>query len=447
MHVAVIMSLFLSSWVKAETTTRPMVSFTPEWNKIFTGEAITMTCDVRSMVQGVLVYTWYKDGHWLHTGKSYTIQQAQYSHSGNYQCQLGTSDRSDSARLDVDNSYLILQAPLHVYEGDNVTLRCTQFPGYAGKLTAFYKDDMVIQDWSLKSELLIENIDNTSNQRYKCTKQVQRHLLYYLHTAKVTFSAQELFTPPVLRVIEGDHTTLTCDTSLSPLRETTELHFSFYRDGQNVQSYSTASRFSIPSASMKDSGSYTCQVRTLTNEVEKTSMPLHVEAKRKETNNKNNLVSILPVTLVVLLLVLVVAILIFVYRRKQIWLSVNNQQQITGEKRLGGHHSSEETTDSPPQAEGEMLQTQPEEEEGDVIEIVTTTGDRDVVEEECHFTSESAQILIGELMGCNRDLETLKKNINDVCSKQNEEHHSCFRENIKHPEFPNLLQVDFFYYD
>lgn len=77
-----------------------------------------------------------------------------------------------------------------MYEGDNVTLRCTQFPGYAGKLTAFYKDDMVIQDWSLESELLIENIDNTSNQRYKCTKQVKRHLLYYLHTAEVTFSAQ-----------------------------------------------------------------------------------------------------------------------------------------------------------------------------------------------------------------------------------------------------------------
>ncbi|XP_040188535.1 Fc receptor-like A isoform X6 [Rana temporaria] len=277
MHVAVIMSLFLSSWVRAETTTRPMVIFTPEWNKIFTGEAITMTCDVRSMAQGVLVYTWYKDGHWLHTGKSYTIQQAQHSHSGNYQCQLGTSARSDSARLDVDN---------------------------------------------------------------------------------------ELFTPPVLRLIECDHTMLTCDTSLSPLRETTELHFAFYRDGQNVQSYSTAGTFSIPSAWMKDSGSYTCLVRTSTNEVEKTSVPLHVEAKRKdeanmdrnsnaisessdsyeiiatahpvtphpvteETNNTNNLTLILPVTLVVLLLVLVFAILIFVYRRKQIWLSVNSQQQIT----------------------------------------------------------------------------------------------------------------------
>ncbi|PIO25467.1 hypothetical protein AB205_0208240 [Aquarana catesbeiana] len=48
------------------------------------------------------------------------------------------------------------------------------------------------------------------------------------------------------------------------------------------------------------------------------------------------------------------------------------------------------------------------------VEIVTTTGDRDVVEEECHFTSESAQILIGEIMGCNRDLENIKQNINDV---------------------------------
>ncbi|PIO12744.1 hypothetical protein AB205_0159370 [Aquarana catesbeiana] len=89
-----------------------------------------------------------------------------------------------------------------------------------------------------------------------------------------------------------------------------------------------------------------------------------------------------------------------------------------GEKRLRGHHSSEETRDSPPQEEGEIPHTQPEEEEeGDVIKIVTTTGDRDVVEEECHFTSESSQILIGEIMGCNRDLETLKKNINGVQNK------------------------------
>ncbi|PIO11370.1 hypothetical protein AB205_0006790, partial [Aquarana catesbeiana] len=92
------------------------------------------------------------------------------------------------------------------------------------------------------------------------------------------------------------------------------------------------------------------------------------------------------------------------------------------EKILGGHHSAEETTDPPLHEEGEISQSQAEEEEeGGMVEIVTTTGDRDVVDPG-HFTSESEQILIREIMGCKRDLENIQKNINDV-KKQNEEHH------------------------
>ncbi|PIO27551.1 hypothetical protein AB205_0126000 [Aquarana catesbeiana] len=44
-----------------------------------------------------------------------------------------------------------------------------------------------------------------------------------------------------------------------------------------------------------------------------------------------------------------------------------------------------------------------------------STSDGDV--KEGNFTNESAQILIGEIMGCNRDLENLKQNINDVQNK------------------------------
>ncbi|PIO09452.1 hypothetical protein AB205_0146310, partial [Aquarana catesbeiana] len=93
------------------------------------------------------------------------------------------------------------------------------------------------------------------------------------------------------------------------------------------------------------------------------------------------------------------------------------------DKRFGGHPSSEETRDPPPHEEVETHQSQQEEEEeeGDVVEIVTTTGDRDVVDPG-NFTSECAQILIGEIMGCNRDLENIQKSINDV-KKKNEEHH------------------------
>ncbi|PIO22362.1 hypothetical protein AB205_0137880 [Aquarana catesbeiana] len=88
------------------------------------------------------------------------------------------------------------------------------------------------------------------------------------------------------------------------------------------------------------------------------------------------------------------------------------------EKRLG---TSEDTRDPQPPKEGEVTTPQPEDVEGgevhDVVEIVTTTGDVDLVEEETHFTSASAHVLIGEIMVCNRDLEKIKENINDVQQK------------------------------
>ncbi|PIO30638.1 hypothetical protein AB205_0154700 [Aquarana catesbeiana] len=85
------------------------------------------------------------------------------------------------------------------------------------------------------------------------------------------------------------------------------------------------------------------------------------------------------------------------------------------EKRL---RTSEVNRDPPPPKEGEVTTPQPEDvEEGEVYEvgkIVTTAGDVDVVEEETHFTSASAQVLIGEIMVCNRDLQKIKEDINDV---------------------------------
>ncbi|PIO33845.1 hypothetical protein AB205_0101490, partial [Aquarana catesbeiana] len=86
-----------------------------------------------------------------------------------------------------------------------------------------------------------------------------------------------------------------------------------------------------------------------------------------------------------------------------------------GEKRLG---TSEDTRDPPPPKEGEIPTTQPEDvKDGEVYElgeIVTTTGDVDVVEEETHFTSASAHVLIREIIVCNRDLQKIKEDINDV---------------------------------
>ncbi|PIO15117.1 hypothetical protein AB205_0175290 [Aquarana catesbeiana] len=88
------------------------------------------------------------------------------------------------------------------------------------------------------------------------------------------------------------------------------------------------------------------------------------------------------------------------------------------EKRL---RTSEDTRDPPHPKESQITTPQPEDvEEGEVYEvgkIVTTTGDVDVVEEDSHFTSASAHVLIREIMVCNRELQKIKEDINDIKKK------------------------------
>ncbi|PIO32957.1 hypothetical protein AB205_0110580 [Aquarana catesbeiana] len=86
---------------------------------------------------------------------------------------------------------------------------------------------------------------------------------------------------------------------------------------------------------------------------------------------------------------------------------------LIGEKRL---RTSEHIRKPPPPEEGEQRTPQPEDvEEGEVVEIVTTTGDVHVVEDQStHFTTDSAQRLIQDIMFCSQDLDLIKQKTNDI---------------------------------
>ncbi|PIO09383.1 hypothetical protein AB205_0219980, partial [Aquarana catesbeiana] len=71
-----------------------------------------------------------------------------------------------------------------------------------------------------------------------------------------------------------------------------------------------------------------------------------------------------------------------------------------------------EDTSNPTPTEERQLTPHPEDVDadvqevlGEVVEMALTTGAVEVVEEETHFSSASAQILISEIMVCNCDLE------------------------------------------
>ncbi|PIO31207.1 hypothetical protein AB205_0084320 [Aquarana catesbeiana] len=90
---------------------------------------------------------------------------------------------------------------------------------------------------------------------------------------------------------------------------------------------------------------------------------------------------------------------------------------LIGEKRLGTSEDNRNPPTPPPE-EGEQM-TQPEDvEEGEVVEIVTTTGDVHVVEEQYTlFTTDSAQRLIQDIMYCSQDLDIIKQKTNEVEQK------------------------------
>ncbi|PIO29112.1 hypothetical protein AB205_0121230 [Aquarana catesbeiana] len=79
---------------------------------------------------------------------------------------------------------------------------------------------------------------------------------------------------------------------------------------------------------------------------------------------------------------------------------------LIGEKRLRAFEDSRNPPPPSTPEEGDQETPQAEDvEKGEVVEIVTTTRDVHVVEEQApHFTTDSAQRLIQDIMYCSQDL-------------------------------------------
>uniref|UniRef100_F6R7C1 Ig-like domain-containing protein n=1 Tax=Xenopus tropicalis TaxID=8364 RepID=F6R7C1_XENTR len=265
---------------------RPVLSFSPNWAPILTGDSVTLTCNGARPAQGNERYTWYKSNTSVPgvEQQNYTIQRAQTEHSGRYQCQNGTSERSAALQLTVRDDKVILQAPPGAHEGEELTLRCYTRPEYnVTNTTVFYKNKLIIRPLGSDS-LVLGGAQTNMSGSYSCQTKL------YIKSVGITnkysspeehLSVTELFSPPQIKVrpdqvTEGDHMNITCDTELSPHRETTELQFAFYRNGHNVQGFSLSNQYGVPSAQLEDSGNYTCEVQTPTGSVRKRSNMAHI---------------------------------------------------------------------------------------------------------------------------------------------------------------------------
>ncbi|XP_054336643.1 Fc receptor-like protein 5 isoform X3 [Pongo pygmaeus] len=246
-------------------TPRPIISLQPPWTTVFQGERVTLTC------KGFHFYLPQKT-KWYHRylGKEILRETPdntlEVQKSGEYRCQAQGSPLSSPVHLDFSSASLILQAPLSVFEGDSVVLRCRA----KAKVTlnnTIYKNDNVLAFLNKRTDFHIPHASLKDNGAYHCTGYKESCCPVSSNTVKI--QVQEPFTRPVLRAssfqpISGSPVTLTCETRLSLERSDVPLRFCFFRDDQTLGSgWSLSPKFQITAMWSKDSGFYWCQAATM----------------------------------------------------------------------------------------------------------------------------------------------------------------------------------------
>ncbi|XP_073495436.1 Fc receptor-like protein 3 isoform X2 [Phyllobates terribilis] len=259
---------------------RPNTNFSPNFRNIFVGEKMDISCEDVFTGTRSQKYEWYKDNKkMVNDQKSVIINWAKNTDSGDYRCRKW-STVSYPIRLEVyekDRNAIILQTPPDIVEGDSLYLRCHRPTFYNDEgYTTFYKDGAVIQ--TTGHSLQLPNVNKSMTGAYQCEKTIKDGILL---EAKETFLfVQDLFTSPKMEgpsaIKEGDAMTLTCHNRRNPLRESTELRFTFYRNGQKVIEVGSSGTYRVQSAQLVDSGNYTCEARTPLYTVMKMSDVLYI---------------------------------------------------------------------------------------------------------------------------------------------------------------------------
>ncbi|KAM4663698.1 high affinity immunoglobulin gamma Fc receptor I-like [Discoglossus pictus] len=148
---------------------------------------------------------------------------------------------------------------------------------------AFYKDGQKVQEFSSSSKYQVVSADLDHSGKYSCEVNTSTNSVKKASDG-LYVQVEELFSYPEIKVTsypvtEGDGMSVLCDTRRNHLKVATELQFAFYKNGHNVQEFSLSSRYQVVPAQQNHSGNYSCDVKTSTDGVTKTSNELHIKTE------------------------------------------------------------------------------------------------------------------------------------------------------------------------
>ncbi|XP_053485849.1 carcinoembryonic antigen-related cell adhesion molecule 5-like isoform X1 [Ictalurus furcatus] len=235
----------------AQGSPKVVVSIAPDTH-VFTGETVTLRCDVQGGGDTQWTYSWYKNNNRLtdRTTQEFRIWSVLYVHHGVYTCR-GQSSDSQSSEISDAVTLTVSEKPTptvrvnpqsSVYTGDTITLTCElQSTGWE---IQWYKNNQSLHPLSTEeTDTLKVTDDNDGETVYQCRARRRNYKggyhSYYCteFSDPVNITVRErpgavLSVSPQNWLTEGDSVTLSCEITDS----STDWTFSWYttvpyRDG------------------------------------------------------------------------------------------------------------------------------------------------------------------------------------------------------------------------
>ncbi|XP_067436758.1 high affinity immunoglobulin gamma Fc receptor I-like [Thunnus thynnus] len=156
-------------------SSRAVVTLQPNWPKIYSGEAITLRCDIKDEGDTKWEYEWKTPRSIKpQTQNEYRISYASSVHSGDYKClgrmksEQSSTEWSDAFKLTVlyAPESVLTVSPSWLSPGDSVTLSCKVEHPSAGWRFYWYKTVPKLSDNSYSDELLPGSTNGTEQDSY-----------------------------------------------------------------------------------------------------------------------------------------------------------------------------------------------------------------------------------------------------------------------------------------
>ncbi|CAI5669125.1 unnamed protein product [Oreochromis niloticus] len=265
-----------SSWTEWSDSTplrvtvpiKPTVTLQPSWTQIYSGETVTVRCEIQGGEGAQWTYEWRPDKlHTPPTSNEYRISRATESDSGGYSCRGKRSSSwtewSDITTLTVlsppEPTVTLQPSYTQIYSSDRVTVRCEIQGGEGAQWTYEWRQGQVnIHETS--SEYRINRVTESDGGGYSCRATRSSSWTEWSDSMplRVTVPSKPTVTlqPSWTQIYSGETVTVRCE-----IRGGEGAQWTYEWRPDKLNTPPTSNEYRIITVTESDRGGYSCQGR------------------------------------------------------------------------------------------------------------------------------------------------------------------------------------------